>query len=72
MCISANTGRETSVYGSTKLAENIEDLRPVELKLLPFLQDLLTVSDLQLDAKLFAIITDLESEKDSLLPKSDQ
>ena len=72
MCISANTGRETSVYGSTKLAENIEDSRPVELKLLPFLLDLLTVSDLQLDAKLFAIITDLESEKDSLLPKSDQ
>ena len=72
MCISANTGRETSVCGSTKLAENIEDLRPVELKLLPFLLGLLTVSDLQLDAKLFAIITDLESEKDSLLPKSDQ
>jgi hypothetical protein len=40
MSISANTGRETSVFGSTRLAENIEDLRPVELKLLPLLLDL--------------------------------
>lgn len=60
------------MFGSTKLAENTEDLRLVELKLLPFPLDLLNVLDLQLDVKPFAIITDLESEKDSLLPKSDQ
>jgi hypothetical protein len=70
MSTSANTGKETSVYGSTKQAANIEDSKPEEPKQLLFHPDLLIGSDLPSDVRLSDITTDLESEKDLLLLRS--
>ena len=72
MYIWENTGKETFVFGSTKQAANTEDSKPEELKLPPSHPDLLTDSDHLLDVKPSDITTDPESEKDSLLLKSDQ
>lgn len=69
MFISENTGRETSEPGSTRPVEKEEDCKPEELELLPLLLDLLINLDHLLDAKLSDIVTDLDSEEDSLLMK---
>ena len=60
------------MFGSTKLVANTEDFKPEELKLQPSRLDLLIDSDHQSDVKPSDITTDPESEKDSLLLKSDQ
>jgi hypothetical protein len=67
-----NIGKEMFVFGSIKLVANIEDYKPEELKLLPSHPDLSIDLDHQWDAKPSDITTDLESEKDLLLLKSDQ
>ena len=69
MFICENTGKETFVSGSTKPAASTEDFKPEEPKLLLYLPDLLIGLGLQSDAKLFDIIIDPESERDSHLPK---
>ena len=67
-----NTGKETFVFGSTKLVANTEDFKPEELKLQPSHQDLLIDSDHLSDVKPSDITTDPEPEKVLLLLKSDQ